>query len=82
MALTQPTGLPPDMSPHPTLLNTSQLPSFDSLQALSVSQERVTSLAFNHTGDWVAGEPLPPSLQGRTPGKRLVTGHIIFQRSL
>ncbi|GAX86630.1 hypothetical protein CEUSTIGMA_g14038.t1, partial [Chlamydomonas eustigma] len=31
-----------------------QLPTFDSLQALSVSKERVTSLAFNHTGDWVA----------------------------
>jgi hypothetical protein len=33
-----------------------QLPTFDSLQALSVSKERVTSLAFNRTGDWVAGE--------------------------
>ena len=46
-------------SPPPPTLNTLQLPSFDSLQALSVSQERVTSLAFNHTGDWVAGETLP-----------------------
>ena len=24
-------------------------------QVLSVSKERVTSLAFNHTGDWLAG---------------------------
>ncbi|KAG1660074.1 hypothetical protein FOA52_006420 [Chlamydomonas sp. UWO 241] len=30
------------------------LPSFDSLQSLSVSKERVTSLAFNANGDWIA----------------------------
>uniref|UniRef100_A0A7R9V1J8 Small-subunit processome Utp12 domain-containing protein n=1 Tax=Chlamydomonas euryale TaxID=1486919 RepID=A0A7R9V1J8_9CHLO len=31
-----------------------QLPAFDSLQALSVSKERVTSVAFNASGDWIA----------------------------
>lgn len=31
-----------------------QMPSFESLHTLSVSRERITSLAFNHTGDWIA----------------------------
>ncbi len=31
------------------------LPSFDNLHTLSVSRERITSLAFNGTGDWLAG---------------------------
>lgn len=31
------------------------LPDFANLHTLSVGQERITSLAFNDTGDWLAG---------------------------
>ena len=31
-----------------------QMPAFQSVQTLSVSQERVTALAFNARGDWLA----------------------------
>jgi periodic tryptophan protein 2 len=33
-----------------------QMPACESLQILSVSKERITSLAFNKKGDWIAGE--------------------------
>lgn len=33
-----------------------QLPDFQNLHTLSLSQERVTALTFNATGDWIAGE--------------------------
>ncbi len=39
------------------LMDLYQLPGFEVLHALSVSRERVTSVAFNKTGDWVAGAP-------------------------
>ncbi len=32
-----------------------QLPSFEPIQTLSISRERITSLAFNAAGDWIAG---------------------------
>ncbi|KXZ50608.1 hypothetical protein GPECTOR_15g291 [Gonium pectorale] len=31
-----------------------QLPDFSCLHTLSIGRERITSLAFNHTGDWLA----------------------------
>lgn len=37
------------------LMDLYQMPGFEVLHALSVSRERVTSVAFNKTGDWVAG---------------------------
>jgi len=36
------------------LFDIYQLPGWENIQTLSISRERVSSLAFNHTGDWIA----------------------------